>query len=194
MIRDSWPWKKALLNDAEIIDRWAAKRSQTSRRSTLLERKIFLSAFAMRKLLESEKLSSTFESLSVACEVYPAKAGRKVNQIRNDDVFRYFDLDKVLTKTVNLEQLLHVIVHSLTFVEAHSDDLAVIGFFVTSKHRRRHVWYVRISDFTQMMREVGNDCVDWMHLREDAEKDYFTSARGVGEPPPEHQPTKSEGK
>ncbi|MCJ8518522.1 hypothetical protein ABID21_001154 [Pseudorhizobium tarimense] len=65
MIADSAPWKDELLKDADLIERWAAKARPSERGSILIERKVFVSAFAMRKLIECEKVSSDVEGRSL---------------------------------------------------------------------------------------------------------------------------------
>ncbi len=56
MIYESYPWKRDLLRDADIIERWAAKKTDSEYRSMLLEKKVFLSAFVIRKLIEDYKV------------------------------------------------------------------------------------------------------------------------------------------
>jgi len=62
MISESAPWKDHLALDANLIERWAAKPRSTARRSYIIEQKVFLTAYAMRKLLEGEKLSNSLEN------------------------------------------------------------------------------------------------------------------------------------
>jgi hypothetical protein len=76
MIWESGPWKDALLADADLLDRWANKPKATERRSLLIERKIFLAAYSIRKLLEALKLSSNFSDRSFRCFTYPAISNR----------------------------------------------------------------------------------------------------------------------
>jgi hypothetical protein len=76
VINESWPWKRRLAKDADIIERWAAKPKITDRRSFLLEEKIFLAAYAMRKLVEANKLSSSFEGSSINCRIFPRSQTR----------------------------------------------------------------------------------------------------------------------
>jgi len=50
MIAESSHWKEPLGRDADIIERWALK-PDNERRYAILERKIMLSAFAIRRLV-----------------------------------------------------------------------------------------------------------------------------------------------
>jgi hypothetical protein len=76
MIWESGPWKDLLLNDAALLERWSAKASVTDRRSMLIERKVFLAAYTIRKLYEAQKLSTSFRDRSVRCWTYPAISNR----------------------------------------------------------------------------------------------------------------------
>ena len=65
MIRESAPWKAELLRDADLIERWAKKTVASERRSALLERKVFVSAYAIRRLNEAVKISSRFREVTL---------------------------------------------------------------------------------------------------------------------------------
>ena len=65
MIRESGPWKAELLRDADLIERWAKKTVESERRSTLLERKVFVSAYAIRRLNEAVRISSRFRQVTL---------------------------------------------------------------------------------------------------------------------------------
>ncbi len=66
MIWESYPWKEVLLKDADIIERWC-QRHLTQRGMALIERKIFVSAYAIRKLFEAEKLTTNLDGQSLRC-------------------------------------------------------------------------------------------------------------------------------
>lgn len=61
VIWESGPWKEALLKDADLLDRWASRRDRAVQRDVIFEKKIFLAAYSMRRLIEAEKLCSSFE-------------------------------------------------------------------------------------------------------------------------------------
>lgn len=76
MIHESGPWKTNLIRDTALTERWAAKPHHYDRRSFLIERKVFLAAYAMRKL--DEDLKSSADLLAADMQVLrvpPTKAG-----------------------------------------------------------------------------------------------------------------------
>ncbi|HEV7334488.1 MAG TPA: hypothetical protein VGO06_00860 [Bosea sp. (in: a-proteobacteria)] len=71
MIHQSAPWKAHLIRDAHLIERWAAKPNHSERRSFLIERTVFLAAYAMRKLDEDIKLSTDLLSADMPVLRFP---------------------------------------------------------------------------------------------------------------------------
>lgn len=184
MIHESWPWKEQLLADADLIERWAAKKSATMRRSILIEKKLFLSAYAMRKLFEAEKLSSKFDTRNIVVERYELIPGQKLTWRMVHDFHEVFDLSKSTTRPMSVWTLIDTIIHSKVFMECHQDedDLRLIGFYVTSDKRDANLWLVSVEAFTDLMRRVGRDYPthgQWLFHPETKER---YSWRGDGEP------------
>jgi hypothetical protein len=123
----------------------------------LLERKLFLAAYSLRKLDEAAKLSTA--TLDAALEVAryaPAKSGySEINSHRFDE---FFDLEKPETAMLPARRLVNVLIHSLVFVEALADDGAIEGFIVTSDYEReRGLIHVDMSVFVGLMRRAAED-------------------------------------
>ncbi|KRE15072.1 hypothetical protein ASE63_17700 [Bosea sp. Root381] len=91
MIHESAPWKAHLVRDARLIERWAAKPKHSERRSFLIERKVFLAAYAMRKLDDGIKLSDLLTADMQVLRFPPAQGGFT---LRNNHSFdECFDLE-----------------------------------------------------------------------------------------------------
>lgn len=183
MIHESAPWKERLGKDAEIIERWAAKPKITSRRSFVIEQKVFLAAYAIRKLLEGRKLSSSFEGHTFRCQMFSVSAGQMVtfwNIHRFDELY---DLSKPAKRATNVPDLLDLIVHSMVFGELLRDDDTVEGFLVTSDRKRSNLWFVDLSDFTAMMRQVSKDYPSVAVRMFDRDTKEWIFWQGDGDPP-----------
>jgi hypothetical protein len=157
MIHDSAPWKTALARDADLIERWAAKPALSERRSFLIERKTFLAAFALRKLDEASKLSSATLTEPVKVTRHPPKkAGyAAANNQRWDE---FFDLQAPIPASYPGRRLVNIIIHSLIFVEALTDDFRIEGFMVTSdQESERGLLQVELPDFLGLMRRAADD-------------------------------------
>lgn len=183
MIAESAPWKDQLLKDADLIERWANKTQATERGSILIERKVFVAAFAMRKLIECEKVSSDVEGRSLRTERYGLIQGQKLDWWKRHTFWEAFDVEAPSTCALGVGDLLDIIVHSKVFSECvyAEDDLRVNGFFVTSDRKDNHLWLVPIAAYTDLMRRIGNDYPNFRIAFDSAGNHY--SWRGHGAPP-----------
>ena len=157
MIHESAPWRDHLAKDADRIDRWAAKPSATERRSFLIERKVFLAAYAMRKLFEARKLSSSTENKNIPGQCFPAFDRTKITSWNAYKFEKLYDLSKPVKKTLNIRVLIDIIVHSLLFCESIDQDEKLTGFLITSERKRDVLWLIDLSVFTSLMRFIAKD-------------------------------------
>lgn len=183
MIAECAPWKDELLKDADLIERWAAKTRPSERGSILIERKVFVSAFAMRKLIECEKVSNEIEGRSVRAERFDLQPGQKLDWWKRHSFWEAFDVEAPATCSLGVRDLLDIIVHSKVFSERvyAEDDLRVSGFFVTSDRRDNHLWLVSLTAYTELMRRIGNDYPNFRIVFDEEGKHF--SWRGHGKPP-----------
>lgn len=183
MIWDSGPWKGQLLSDADLLQRWAAKRKATERRSFLIERKIFISAYAIRKLFEAKKVSTSFEQRLIECRAFSAKSDR-ITLENNHKLEELYYFDNPVTKRVGVRHLLNQIIHSFVFVECTRDDLTIEGFFVTSDHKRyTSLLLIPMPAFIDVMREIGQDYPSSSMRIFDKKKNDWFFWQGHGDPP-----------
>ena len=178
MIHDSAPWKDCLAKDTEIVTRWAAKRKSSERRSVLIEQKVFLAAYSMRKLLQAGKLSSSFEGLSVRCHAAPLLRGKKIDRYNAHRFGELYDLDRMVGQTISAPALLDLLIHSLLFSEAVGEDGGVTSFFTTSDHERSTLWLVDIDAFTKLMRRVAVDYPSEAHWARSIETGDYVEWKG----------------
>ena len=71
MIWESAPWKNGLLKDASLLERWAGKTLRANQRDLIFEKKVFLAAYAIRKIFETEKVCTALHERTVPCFSYP---------------------------------------------------------------------------------------------------------------------------
>jgi hypothetical protein len=185
MIHESSHWKTHLARDADLIERWAAKPGHSERRSFLIERRVFLAAYAMRKLDDAAKLSTDLLSNSMSVSRFsPIRAGySEVNSHRFDE---FFDLQRPGRVDLRRRRLLDLLVHSLVFVEVLGEAETYDAFMVTSdSERARGLVQVDVAVFVELMRLAANDYPTVVrHTRDDTTGRWRTWA-GHGEPPPE---------
>jgi hypothetical protein len=184
MISESWPWKQQLLKDADLIDRWASKVS--TRRSFLIEKKVFLSAYAMRKLFDAEKLSSNLNGRNVSAQRYDPIPEKKMTWWTTQSFHQVFNLQVPVRCSVPVRDVLNLIIHSRVFAEAiySETDLRVQGFFLNSDNNDDKLWRIPIAAFTALMRIVGKDNPTTAYFEFDRQAGKHRTWRGNGSPIP----------
>jgi hypothetical protein len=187
MIHESYPWKRELLRDAEILDRWAERTRHTERRDVLFERKLFISAYSIRKLIEARKLSTDIEKLRLGCDLFPW-TGKPLDFMNNHHIDKAFDLENGRPSTVSLRDVANLIIHSLVLVFQFDEDDRIVGFLCTSEVKQRIGLYaISMASFIALMRKVGADYPSNSSFvrGQDGLIDVFWA--GHGEPPPSVQ-------
>jgi len=130
MIHDSAPWKSSLAADAALLERWANK-PPSRRRSFIIERKILLAAYTLRKLGEAFKLSTATLSDPIKVKRYaPLQSG--YSAFNNHCFDDYFDLQNPSHLNLKRRRLVDVLIHSLVIIESLDDDDRCESFLVTS--------------------------------------------------------------
>lgn len=172
MIHDSAPWKSSLAADAALLERWANK-PPSRRRSFLIERKILLAAYTLRKLGEAFKLSTATLSDPIKVKRYaPLQPGYSAfNNHRFDD---YFDLQNPAHLNLKRRRLVDVLIHSLVFIESLDDDDRCESFLVTSDlEATRGLLEIQLQDFTALMRQASHDFPTAIHRSFNADKERW---------------------
>ena len=156
MIWESLYWRRDLLRDAGLVVRWA-KKPPSERQSVLLEKKIMLAAYSMRKIFEAKKLSTRLNEEALECESVPRTENRmtRTNWHKIDFLF---DLERRTQRRVRVLDLLNQIVHSYIFLFVIKDNNKICGFYIASDRlKARELLYVPLVHFVRLMRRVGKD-------------------------------------
>jgi hypothetical protein len=169
MIFSSYPWKRELARDADIIRRWAARKTESEYREFLIEKKVLLSTYAIRKLFDAEKLSTKLKKFQVNCIGYKSKDSN-IDRNNKYDIERFFDLSKKSHYTVLLDKFCDEVVHSYVFVFCCDEDLRIDGIFLCSDHNKSvRLLYVPIKQIITLLMAVSEDEVVESHWVRDAE-------------------------
>ena len=164
MIHESSPWKTRLASDADLLERWANKPCG-ERRSFLIEQKLFLAAYALRKLDEANRLtSSLLTDVMPVVRFAPTRPGyAAMNNHRFD---AYFDLKKPKRATLPRRRVLNMLIHSLVFVEVVDDTGRVEAFMVTSEREREEgLFQGNLGEMIALMRAAAADYPSFVRYR-----------------------------
>ena len=72
MIWESHFWKSDILKDINLITRWQS-RTATERQNVILEKKIMINAYVIRKLIEARKLSDRIRDAEITVRLSIAR-------------------------------------------------------------------------------------------------------------------------
>ncbi|WP_139189046.1 hypothetical protein [Thalassobaculum litoreum] len=157
MIWDSAPWKDGLLKDADILQRWAMQSSRPSQQGVIFEKKIFLSAYAMRKLLEARKICTALHRKPIVFSVYERKESF-ITPLNWDKIEIHYELDFPKQSSRTIWWLFDQIIHSHIFLLDIDNQNYIDGFFISSdKEKEKSLNKIDLTSFLEIMREIGTD-------------------------------------
>lgn len=169
MIWESWPWKRELLKRAASMER----RKKQSRWSDASCRKVeldtFLSAYAIRKLLDAKKISDEVEFISLQVLTYQPLS-RSVDFMNWDKIDKLYDLSRCAKASVSLRGFCNQIVHSFIFLPCFDGDSGGLsGIFVASdREKERRLLYFNVDEIVTVFRQVAEDDIVALHMTRDA--------------------------
>ena len=134
MIGESYFWRrelKLLLGEIDVWGKELAMNDDSDEAAFRLERCLFLSAFATRKLIESEKVPDSVASRSLRCETFPAieKVSRRLSVYSFDNLYDFHSPKEV---QLPLRQVCNELIHSRLLANCVGDHGELAGFLVAS--------------------------------------------------------------
>jgi hypothetical protein len=174
MIWESWPWKQ-LLGESELrlLDSLqsvsTAAEDVEDLKAAQLEMHIFNTAYALRKLLDSGKLSFQAEQAAVLCTEYNAKGEAFPDTLTADRVFRFYDFDNPLQRSFAVRDLVNRLIHSCVFLFEYVDENndAPFAFVFNSDNTRNKIWRIEWVDYHHLLSLVAHDDVTDVELQRD---------------------------
>lgn len=157
MIWESLPWREHLLKDAYALRRRAQTKRVTEKRSMLIERSVFFAAYAMRRLDDAKKLSTSWSGGAVKGARH-ASLGETPNLLNGHHIEELYDLSKSASCTMSARHFCDLVIHSYIFLECTRNDRSVEGFFITSdKKKREALWFFTLDTVAGLMERTSRD-------------------------------------
>jgi len=156
VIEDAIPWKDEL---AKVADRLEAKTKQTrwtDRTGYLIERDFIVSAYAMRKLVDSHDVAGELRERHIPVRRFDLTGKPPPSP---DDIADSYDFENGRRNTLSVVELCHEIAHSFvfTFFCGETADL-FDGIYVSSdRDKKKHLYLVLASDFIALCADMGAD-------------------------------------
>ncbi|MBL0718354.1 hypothetical protein JI742_00480 [Piscinibacter sp. Jin2] len=159
MIHESRHWKEPLLRAATWLSKLCVEEGDAGERSLVrVERELFIGFYAIRKLLETFKVSPSTKELKLALQAYTALPDRKVDYFNRADIDKFFNLSHPMNEHRNIGFICNQIVHSYIFIIDLREDGALNGFFVTPDSMRfKKLYFIELGQVVHALRLVGKD-------------------------------------
>ena len=147
MIYESWYWKRELARQIKEFETWGPRFAEldkpddwNDRCGFRLERNLFFSAVAIRRLIDSNKLTDRLRGKSLVLEAFKAKV-HKPHTVRSllgsVDISKWFEMEKPERVNMDPYALASEILHSFTlefFIDRPGGDIQSI--LVASKRNQ----------------------------------------------------------
>jgi hypothetical protein len=143
---DSIAWRDELVRVADRLEAKTKQTRWTDKTGYLIERDFILSAYAMRKLIESHQVSDEIRQRQIPVRRFDADS---------------YDFENSRRGTLSVVDLADGIMHSsvFTFYCGETTDL-FDGVYVSSdRHKNSYVYLVLASDFIALCSDVGTEKV-----------------------------------
>ena len=175
MIHESKYWKQPLLRAATWISKLTIQDNEAGERALVrVEREIFVGFYAIRKLLETFKVSSSTKELKIQLKAFKANPERSADYFNKTNIDELFDLDHPSQEQRDIGFLCNQIVHSYIFLIATQECGAIEGFFVASDSMRfKKLYFVEIEQVVSAFKTVGKDYPSSMKLRRNEATDQW---------------------
>jgi hypothetical protein len=160
VIDDAIPWKDELVKIADRLEAKTKQQRWADRTGYLIERDFVLSAYAMRKLIESHTVSDELRHRQIPVRRFGLR-GNPPDPLSPDDIADSYDFAHGRRRTLSVVDLCHEIVHSFTFTFYCGETTDLFdGVYVSSdRDRYTYVYLVLASDFIALCCDIGTEDV-----------------------------------
>jgi hypothetical protein len=135
MIWESSYWKDDLLRQAKMLRARVRQRRWPESSSAKVEQTLLGGFYAVRKLIESKKLTDSLKSKAIQVTEF-APAGKTVHLHNWHHIDRLYNLDTPKKAKIDLLSLCDQFVHSYIFLLSFDEGSKLKGVFVTSDTKR----------------------------------------------------------
>jgi hypothetical protein len=159
MIEQHSYWRADLINFAERLERRYGKSRWSKRTLYEIEKEVFLSAYIIRKLIESGKINRSVLGLNYQIKQYPIKAG----SVRSTDPKTFastYELYHGRDCTFSVERLCHQFVHSYIFsplIITRSHGVVFGVYFASDWDSKKGLYYTPLINVIEVVISAANN-------------------------------------
>jgi hypothetical protein len=165
MIHESSFWKDDLKARAARLVKRQSQRRWTEKSYALVEQELMLGFYAVRKLIESNKLSAEITGPHLPVLAFPLRKGSTVTLLNRNAIDDLYDFELPLTEQLLLRELCNQVIHSFVFLFSSDENGRLTGVFVASDREKSHaVYHFGLKDIIGLWRRVSRDRANLMLL------------------------------
>jgi len=164
LIHESVHWKKPLLAAANWLDLLRIRKRNEERSFVRIERELFVGFYAIRKLLDTFKISPSTRTIAFSLIYSPCI--KLVDYLNSHRIDELFNLKVIHTESRDLEFLCNQFIHSYVFIPALHEDGRLAGIYITSdRSRQQKLYFVELTQILIAFRAVGSDYPVSQHMQ-----------------------------
>lgn len=163
MINESSYWKADLLQLAQSLERRILQTRWGNKNLFVVEKEIFLGFYAIRKLVESKKVSDSVSKCKHELMefAYSGDPNALVTHMRDAE----YDLTSGKAVQLTTVDLCNQFIHSHHFAPFLPDGKHLVGFFFCSDRKRTSgIYLITLFDVVSIYRSVGSNYPTSMHI------------------------------
>ena len=156
MIHESSYWKDDLLNLANRLERRLLQTRWGDKNLFIIEKEIFFGFYAIRKLIESKKISNSISKCKHKIREFPyvGNPDLLLTHMKEND----YDFSKGKTANLTTVELCNQFIHSHHFLPFIPDSTHLVGFlFCSDRKRTSGIYMITIFDVVDIYRSVGSN-------------------------------------
>lgn len=178
MILESSFWKNDLKKNIQLLRKINTKKI-TDKTSFELEKIFFITAYIVRKLYQSGKLSNFIFKKNIILNCFqPIKNINRINWIFIDELY---DLKNPQKCSRTLDYILNQLVHSYTFSYTFKENYKEIDMilFHSDKERNYNTYAIKLDEYIGILESVSNhDITSATMTYDEIENDYILLVEG----------------
>jgi len=164
MIHESKYWKNDLLKLASKLERRLIQSRWGDKNLYTLEKEVFVGFYAIRKLIESKKISDSIKTKNYKVKEFPYKGNPEsiLTHFKETD----YDMNQAKTSSITIAQLCNQFIHSHHFLPFLPNGKNLIGFFFCSDHKRTScIYLITLFEIVDIYKTIGSNYPDTISTR-----------------------------
>jgi hypothetical protein len=155
---DANQWKVELVTVADRLEAKTKQTRWTDRTGYLIERDFVLSAYAMRKLVDSDVVSEQLTQRQIPVRRYDL-SGKPPDPRRPTDIEESYDFENGRRSSLSVRNLCDEIMHSFVFAFFCGETTDLFdGIYVSAvRNAKKHLYLVLASDYIALCADMGGD-------------------------------------